>query len=230
MRSKTVLMIFSVVFVGVVTFVYAHNVGKHCEALNANATRILVDAGHGGPDNGACAADGTPEDGINLAVSLQLYDLLRFCGFSVDMTRTEDTVVTDDAVDVSRGWKVNDMYARLRQYDDAAFTVSIHQNHFSQAKYHGTQVFYGTKHTESQVLAENIQKQVVTLVQPQNTRTIKAAGENIFLLSRTTQPAVIVECGFLSNPTEAKQLKNPQYQQLLAFSIGCGILEYTAKG
>ncbi len=230
MRLKTAFTVFSGVVVGVVTLLYGHNVAIRCETLRSTSTQVLIDAGHGGADNGASAADGTLEDGINLAISLQLYDVLRFCGFSVNMTRTEDAVVTDETSDTSRSWKANDMYARLRQYDRASLTVSIHQNHFSQTKYHGTQVFYGTKHTESQKLADTIQKQVAALLQPQNTRAIKAAGENIFLLHRTTQPAVIVECGFLSNPTEAKQLKNPQYQQQMAFVIGCGILEYTAKG
>ncbi len=230
MRSKTVLTIFGVLLVGVITLLYGHSVGIRCETLCATSARVLIDAGHGGADNGASAADGALEDGINLAISLHLYDLLQFCGFPVDMTRTDDTAVTDDTNDPSRGWKANDMYARLRQYDRASLTVSIHQNHFSQAKYHGTQVFYGTKHSESQKVADCIQKQVVGRLQPQNTRAIKPAGENIFLLHRTTQPAVIVECGFLSNPTEAKQLKNPQYQQQMAFAIGCGILEYTTKG
>ncbi len=160
-----------------------------------------------------------------------MYDLLRFCGFLVNMTRTEDTAVTDNTAELSRSWKTNDMYARLRQYDKATLTVSIHQNHFSQAKYYGTQVFYGTKHRDSQLLADCIQKQVVSQIQPQNTRSIKAAGENIFLLHRTTQPAVIVECGFLSNVNETKKLKDPQYQQQMAFAVGCGVLEYiTTKG
>ncbi len=230
MRLKTVLAIFCTVIAVISSLAYAQKVDMRCESLQTASMRLLIDAGHGGRDNGACAADGTLEDGINLAISLQLYDLLRFCGFAVNMTRTEDTEVTDDNSNPSHGWKVNDMYARLRQYDRAWLTVSIHQNHFSQSKYHGTQVFYGTKHTQSQLAADTIQKQVVTFLQPQNTRAIKAAGENIFLLSRTMRPAVIVECGFLSNPAESKQLKTPHYQQQMAFAVGCGIMEYTAKG
>ncbi len=230
MHFKCFLAVICAVFAVVIALLYAHTVGMRCELMRAQEMTVLIDAGHGGADNGTAAADGTAEDGINLDISLQLYDLLRFCGFSARMTRLEDVTVTDDSIDPSRGWKVNDMYARLRQYDNAAFTVSIHQNHFSQSKYHGTQVFYGVKHTASKGLAETIQKQVVSFLQPQNTRAIKAAGDSIFLLHRTARPAVIVECGFLSNPTEAQLLKTKQYQQQMAFAIGCGILEYTAKG
>lgn len=230
MNFKRLFIIVCAIFVLVIALVYGHTIGIRCEMALLQDAFILVDAGHGGADNGTSAADGTSEDGINLAISLQLYDLLRFCGFSVEMTRAEDAAVTDDTADPVRSWKVNDMYARLRQYDRADLTVSIHQNHFSQPKYYGTQVFYGTKDPKSKGLAESIQKQVVTLIQPQNTRAIKAAGESIFLLHRTTRPAVIVECGFLSNPKETQLLKNKQYQQQMAFAIGCGILEYTAKG
>lgn len=230
MYFKRLLTVICASFAVVIALLYGHSVGMRCETMRTQAAVVLVDAGHGGADNGTSSADGTAEDGINLDISLQLYDLLRFCGMPTNMTRLEDAAVTDADIDPSRGWKVNDMNARLRQYDNAALTVSIHQNHFFQSQYHGTQVFYGVKHTESKILAEDIQKQVASLLQPQNKRTIKAAGENIFLLHRTTRPAVIVECGFLSNPTEAELLKNKQYRQQMAFAIGCGVLEYTAKG
>lgn len=230
MYFKRLLTVICALFAVVIAMLYGYKVGMHCEILQTQSAFILVDAGHGGADNGTSAADGTAEDGINLDISLQLYDLLRFCGMTVRMTRSEDISVTDEDADRSRGWKANDMYARLRQYDMADFTVSIHQNHFSQSKYYGTQVFYGSQHAESKVLADDIQKQVVSFLQPQNKRAIKSAGENIFLLHRTTRPAVIVECGFLSNPTEAALLKSKQYQQQMAFAICCGVLEYTAKG
>lgn len=218
------------VLFGVVVWRCGCDVAQSCTALSLTSDYLLIDAGHGGADNGASSAEGVTEDGINLAISLQLYDLMRFCGVPTRMTRTEDVVVTSNNNDAAKGWKTMDMHARLQLFENAALAVSIHQNHFSQSKYFGTQVFYGTKHEKSQLLADCIQTRVVSMLQPNNTRTIKAAGDTIFLLHRTTRPAVIVECGFLSNPEEAKALQNERYQQRMAFAVGCGILEYTAKG
>jgi len=229
MRLKTFLLFgIALIFFGWAT-VYGYHV--HINSVASMAfmqAPLLIDAGHGGKDNGASAADGTAEDEINLSIALKMRDFLAFCGYPVLMTRTEDAAVTSPNDDDARSGKVNDMYNRLAQYDAAAFTVSIHQNHFSEEKYHGTQVFYGTKHEESNALAGTIQKAVISLLQPDNKRAIKPAGENIFLLHRTERPAVIVECGFLSNAAETKKLKTTQYQQQMAFAIGCGVLQYTS--
>ncbi len=187
---------------------------------------LLIDPGHGGQDGGTKTANGVLEDDINLSISLALRDMLTFCGYEVEMTRAQDTSIqhTDDTV--SGSWKVRDMYNRLEMYDAATLTVSIHQNHFSQSQYHGTQLFYSKNCAESLDVAQCIREQVVRLLQPQNTRELKPAGENIFLLHRTTKPALIVECGFLSNPDEAKKLETTCYQQQMAFAVCCGILQY----
>ncbi len=189
---------------------------------------LLIDPGHGGQDGGTKTADGVLEDDINLSISLALRDMLTFCGYTVDMTRKEDASIQHADDTVSGSWKVRDMYNRLEMYDAAALTISIHQNHFSQSQYHGTQLFYSKNCAESQGVAQCIREQVVRLIQPQNTRELKPAGENIFLLHRTTKPALIVECGFLSNPDEAKKLQTPLYQQQMAFAICCGVLQYAS--
>ncbi len=229
MRFKTILLYSSVLALFGWMMMYGYRVHiQSTVALPVEHTTLLIDAGHGGADNGASAADGTAEDGINLSISLQLRDLLLFFGYPVEMTRIEDCAVETSDDDPARGWKVNDMYNRLKMYDAAAFTISIHQNHFSQTKYHGAQVFYGTGSEKSKELAAILQTRVAALLQPDNKRAIKPAGESIFLLHRTQRPAVIVECGFLSNVAETENLKNIRYQQQMAFAIGCGILQYTA--
>ncbi len=207
----------------------------HCITENAISTQIevtpflLIDPGHGGMDGGASTADGALEDDINLAVSLRLRDMLKLCGYPVQMTRETDTAIVDEAGEQS-GWKREDMHHRLDMYNAAAFTISIHQNHFSQTQYHGAQLFYSTNRPESKDMANSIQQQIVNLLQPDNQRQIKAAGENIFLLHHTTAPAVIVECGFLSNPPEAEKLQSVNYQQQMAFAVCCGILQYAPLG
>lgn len=187
---------------------------------------ILIDPGHGGQDGGASTADGAQEDDINLAVSQTLRDMLTVCGYPVRMTRTEDTSIQHADDTAGRSWKTNDMYNRLEMYEAATLTVSIHQNHFSQSKYYGTQLFYSPNTPQSRDIADCIRQTVVDFLQPENKRELKAAGDSIFLLTRTTRPAVIVECGFLSNPTEAARMQDPVYQQQMAFSVCCGILKY----
>ena len=118
------------------------------------------------------------------------------------------------------------MHNRLRMYNGAEVVISIHQNHFQVPKYHGAQVFYTQNNPDCTILAQSVQKAIVTYLQPRNTRDIKAATDGIYLLHHTTSPAVLVECGFLSNPEELKRLNDPIYRQQMAWSIMLGYWEY----
>ncbi|MBE7063915.1 MAG: cell wall hydrolase, partial [Ruminococcaceae bacterium] len=124
--------------------------------------------------------------------------------------------------------KASDLKNRLAMADaqEGTLLVSIHQNIFSDGSAVGTQVFYGGKNEASALLAESIQRQVCRLLQPQNTRQIKQVGKEIYLLYHTRNPAVMVECGFLSNDAERAKLCDPEYQKQMAFSVFCGILEF----
>lgn len=187
---------------------------------------VLIDPGHGGFDGGTVAEDGTLEKHLNLAVALCLRDLLYVCGVPVEMTRKTDVGLEADSTTSIRNRKVSDMRRRLELYDEAALVISVHQNHFSVPKYCGTQLFYSVNHPDSVVLAEYIRGAVVDWIQPQNTRELKKATDSIFLLSHTQTPAVLVECGFLSNPDERNKLKTPAYQQQLAFAVAAGYWKY----
>ena len=187
---------------------------------------ILIDAGHGGVDGGAVGADGTQEKDINLLISQSLSDMVKVFGYEVRMTRSSDISLHDDSCDTIREKKVSDMKARLTLYNNAALTVSIHQNNFGSAQYSGTQLFYSANNTASQALGDAIRKSVVKLLQPKNTRELKKGSSDIYLLHKTTAPAVIVECGFLSNTAELVKLKTAEYQQQMAFAIMSGVLDY----
>ena len=187
---------------------------------------VLIDPGHGGFDGGTTAEDGTIEKHLNLAVALCLRDLLMVCGVPVVMTRDTDIGLDEDASASIRNRKVSDMKNRLALYEAADVVISIHQNYFAQPQYSGTQLFYSKNNGDSAVLAEEIRRMVVGWTQPQNTRELKAAGESIYLLHRTSTPAVLVECGFLSHPEEREKLKTPAYQQQLAFAILAGYWNY----
>lgn len=180
---------------------------------------VLIDPGHGGFDGGAVAADGTTEKHLNVAISLCLRDLLTVCGVPVTMTRTTDVGLNEETATSIREKKASDMRRRLSLYEEASLVISIHQNHFSQTQYSGTQVFYSPNHPYSAVLAQQMQETVTSLIQPQNTRECKKATDGIYLLYHTNTPAVLVECGFLSNPEEREKLKTPAYQQEMAFAL-----------
>jgi len=201
-------------------------VGITSRRASATVTRppyILIDAGHGGADGGAVAADGTEEKEINFAIAQQLRDLLAVLGYRVGMTRTTDDMIATEGGSL-RERKISDMRNRLAQIEAADMTISIHQNKFPQTQYHGAQVFYSANHADSRVLADAVRTQIITLVQPDNKRALKVGDSSVFLLHRTTRPMILVECGFLSNTEELLKLKTTAYQQTMAFAIAAGTL------
>ncbi len=187
---------------------------------------VLIDPGHGGEDGGAVSGD-VLEKHINLAVSHDVAELLRLCGYTVSMTRDTDDALTNEGEDV-RKRKYNDMKMRLDLYNATPdnVVVSIHQNKFDAAASHGAQVFYSPNHPNSAVLAEALRKSVTGMLQPDNTRTCKTAGKEIFLLKNARVPAVIVECGFISNRQERELLVTDDYQKQLALAIAAGLMNY----
>lgn len=186
---------------------------------------LLVDPGHGGADGGAIGGDGTLEKDINLAIAVPLADTLAVFGYPVTMTRDRDASIHDEGVTTLRKQKISDMHNRLKLYEQATLTVGIHQNFYPVSKYSGTQMFYAAAHPESRVLAEQIRQTVVSALQPDNTRALKT-GTDVFLLERTTRPAVFVECGFLSNPDELSRLKTKEYQRKMALAVAVGVMQY----
>ena len=198
----------------------------------ADAPLIIIDAGHGGVDGGAVAADGTQEQYINLDIALKLNEALIAKGYKALMTRTDNNSIHDASAVTTREKKVSDIHNRLKIIEanpDSIF-VSIHQNYYTESKYWGTQVFYSPNNPESSVLAQCIQSGVVADLQPDNTRQIKESGDSIYILYNTTVPAVMVECGFLSNYEETAKLNDEIYRQQMADSICNGIINYLNGG
>ncbi len=188
---------------------------------------VIIDAGHGGFDGGAVANDGTVEKDINLNISLTLERLLKQNGFRVIMTREADVSTEDTESAQIASKKKSDLRNRLnlmRDNPDAIF-VSIHLNKFTTSSAVGSQVFY-SRNEHARILGEKIQGAIVSLIQPENTRVNKQATSSTYLLYNATVPAVLVECGFLSNAQELEKLKSCDYQNKMAFGIYCGILEY----
>lgn len=188
---------------------------------------IIIDAGHGGEDGGA-QVDGVLEKDINLSIANKLSDILRLCGCRVTEIRDEDISVYEDGADSLREKKVSDLKRRVEivNASENNILVSIHQNKFENSAYSGTQVFYSSNDENSRVLADAVRSAVVSLIQNDNTRELKPAGSDIYLLDHADVPAVIVECGFLSNDEERALLIDDDYQSEMAYSIAMGVLEY----
>lgn len=188
---------------------------------------IVIDAGHGGEDGGAVSENGVLEKDINLSIANDTSALFYLLGFDVKQTRKTD-IALDNREDTIRKRKVSDMKKRLEifNYSKENTIISIHQNKFTESKYHGTQIFYSPNNPKSKQLADSIKYSVKGLLQPDNERECKKADSGIYLLKNTNNPAVIVECGFISNGEECKNLLDSQYQKQMAFSITAGFLSY----
>lgn len=195
--------------------------------LNKNII-VIIDAGHGGLDGGTQSADGTLEKEINLKIALKLNDFLKSMGIKTILTRDTDISICDDDAVTIREKKISDIHNRLNivESTENAILVSVHQNYFTQSKYYGAQVFYSKNNSDSKIIADIIQRNIANYLQKDNSREIKQSGSEIYLLHNATAPAVMVECGFLSNPDEAEKLKDETYQQKIAFLISISIFEY----
>lgn len=227
-RAGVCLLSFIFFFICCFTFGFDNNKALFVTAVPTVTKTVIVDAGHGGFDGGAVADDGTPEKDINLKIALKLAEMLRLHGFSVILTRRDDSGTETDPTDSIANRKKSDMTERLNIINsnpDAVF-VSIHLNKFTTSSARGAQVFYSPNDERSALLGLAIQQTVAGLLQPENTRTIKKGTKSTYLLYRAKIPAVIVECGFLSNKTELELLKSEEYQSKMAFAILCGILNY----
>lgn len=189
---------------------------------------IIIDAGHGGEDGGAVVQENVVEKDINLSISLKINDILSLLGFNTYMVRETDKLIYDIDSSTLRQKKNSDLRNRLslmNKFENCLF-ISIHQNKFEDSRIWGAQTFYSPNDEQSPILAEFIQSSIISLTQPNNKRVIKKTGTNVFVIYNATKPAIMVECGFMSNYDELLKLKDNKYQNQMSFSIVNGILNY----
>jgi len=187
---------------------------------------FIIDAGHGGEDGGAVSQSGVVEKDINLAIAQDLSDLLTFLGEQTVMTRTEDISIHDETAKTLHEKKVSDLKNRVKLVNSTenGVLVSIHQNSMPSAKsVCGAQVFYreGSEETAKRVQA------ALNEVINENAKTEKRISSDVYLMKHVERPAILVECGFLSNANETKKLIDSDYQRLLAAVIAAGLLNDT---
>ena len=185
---------------------------------------VVIDAGHGGNDPGKVGIDGSLEKDINLQIALKLQKFLQMQDVEVILTRDSDRGLYDEG---ASNKKVQDMKNRvaLIEKHQPDLVVSIHQNSYHEEYVKGAQVFYYKSSENGKRLAEILQKRFDYVSGDENTRAAKA-NDSYYLLLHVKSPIVIVECGFLSNRSEAALLNTEEYQDRVAWTIHMGIMEY----
>lgn len=194
------------------------------------AHTLVIDAGHGGEDGGAVSVSGVSESELNLAVAKRLDAILGFCGVPSVMLRSEDVMLSDPGGKTMRARKVSDLHNRARVVEQVehAVLISIHQNSFTDPKYSGAQVFYAPT-PDSQGFAERTQELLRVTLSPGNDRKAKPIPSTVYLMNHIGCKAILVECGFLTNPEEDRLLQTPDYQLKLAATLAGAYLQESAR-
>ncbi len=210
--------------------VYARWIRNDVDAVaDPSALRtVILDAGHGGFDGGAVSVTGTAEKNLNLDTTLTLAALLKAQGYRVILTREADTELSHEDGGSRKMQDLKGRLAIMAEHPSVPF-LSIHMNKFPQAKYHGLQVYYTRNAPVAKSLADTIQAAVKEGLQPENDRATKPATSSIFLLHKATSPAVLIECGFLSNEEEARRLEDPAYRTALCLAIATAYGRWEAE-
>ena len=190
---------------------------------------IVIDPGHGGEDGGAVSLTGAKESNLNLEIAKKLDQLLRLCGFQTYMLRKEDVSLHQGKCKNFSEKKVSDLKTRVEMVNAirSGILISIHQNHFSDSKYSGAQVFYA-KTSQSKELAELAQTTLRQGLNPKNHRQIKES-QSVYLMERILCPGILVECGFLSHPEEEQKLQEPAYQRRIACSLVSALSQFVEE-
>ena len=189
---------------------------------------VIIDAGHGGEDGGAIGVNGAYEKDINLMIALKLKVRLEALGIKTVLTRSTDTLLYDKNADFEGKKKKLDMQARKKiaeSYENAIF-VSIHQNSFVKEQYSGFQTYYSPNSPSSYELALTLENEARTAIAPSNVRASKKSDSSIYLLDKLYCPAILVECGFISNRKECSLLCSEQYQASLCDALASAIKKH----
>lgn len=221
------IILTAVLFFTILTVDKTRNVSSD-KLIVTDAPTIIIDAGHGGEDGGAVVQENIVEKDINLAIAQKTNEILSLFGFNTYMVRETDKLIYDSDSKTQRQKKNSDLRNRLNimnNYDNCIY-ISIHQNKFDDDRVWGAQTFYSPNDENSPILAEFVQSSIISLIQPNNKRVIKKTGTNVFVIYNATKPAIMVECGFMSNNDELFKLKDNNYQNQMSFSISNGILNY----
>lgn len=181
---------------------------------------LVIDAGHGGDDGGASTKEGIRESVINLAIAQKMAAISDFCGIRYVMTRDSEEIDYPSQLKTIHKRKVYDQNMRIDLVNNIknAVLISIHQNKFSSPQPRGPQTFYNMVEG-SKELADLMQENMNKVLYPENRRIAVKADKDVYMMKKVSCKAVLAECGFLSNPTEAAALITDEYQLKVALCI-----------
>ena len=224
--KKRFVLVALVLLLAILSFtVYLRGRGA-IETLNVPSTKkiIVIDAGHGGNDPGAVSKTGILEKEINLKIALYLREYLEQSGSIVILTRDKDTGLYSSN---SSNKKREDLKNRknIVRESNADLFLTIHLNSFPKQQYHGAQTFYPKDNPSGKEVAKLIQEELVNSLDKDNQR-VPLSKDNVYIINDLTIPTVLVECGFLSNPEEAKLLKDSKHQRKIAWAMYVGIQKF----
>lgn len=231
LSKKRIMIVASVIMVALFTFAIQTNTNNtnvvQTVALPVSNKVIVLDAGHGKPDEGAQSSNGTTEAETNLKIALKVQSLLEQSGATVILTRSDDEAIYDLDSKTLKQKKISDIHNRVKIGNEAQadIFVSIHLNKIPQEQYWGWQCFYKEGNEQSTKLAKSLQENLNESIQKENKR-VAMKLENVYIMKHVEIPISIVECGFLSNKEEEKLLLEDSYQDKLAWGIYNGIIDY----
>ena len=188
---------------------------------------IVIDAGHGVPDEGAQSSNGISEAETNLNIALKLQNLLEQSGATVILTRSDENAIYEIDSQTLKEKKISDLKNRVKigNESSADIFISIHLNKIPQQQYFGWQTFFRTGDENSIKLAKLIQNNLNESIETENNR-VAMKLDTVYIMKKVEIPITIVECGFLSNPEEEQKLLDDNYQNRLAWGIYSGIMDY----
>ena len=191
--------------------------------------RVLVlDPGHGGEDGGAVSLSGMHESVLNLDIAKRIDAIMGLFGTEVVMTRDEEELIYPDSANTTRKRKVADTKRRVEMINDIenAVLISIHQNIYPGKQPFGAQVFYSDKTPEGKALAIHTQNILRNTLNPNNKRQAVKVPADVYLMNNVDCTAILIECGFLSNPEEDALLRTDRYKLRIAWAVSCAYLSF----
>ena len=231
LSRKRISLVVLCIFMSVFTFMFASTkpnpTTKETVSLPVSGKTVVLDAGHGTPDEGAQSSNGTTEAETNLKIALKVQNLLEQSGCTVILTRSDEKAIYDLDSKTLKQKKISDIHNRVKigNGSEADIFVSIHLNKIPQQQYYGWQCFFKNGDEKSESLAKELQENLNKTIDKENNR-VAMKIDNVYIVKHVEIPLSIVECGFLSNPEEEKQLLDDSYQNKLAWGIYNGIISY----
>ena len=220
MKRDLLLLFLCLCILGAASYLGRDQVVAAVAPTSEKGRILILDAGHGGEDGGASSASGSKESDINLNIVLKTEALMAFLGVRTELTRDQDRSMHSEGAATLHEKKVSDLKNRVKFVNSIpdAMLISVHQNYFTDSRYSGAQVFYNGGDVSRQ-WGESAQEILRQVLDPNNDRAAKVIPDNVYLFSHISCPAILVECGFLSNGEEASLLLTDTYQRKLSLSL-----------